>query len=31
MAMTSNAKFEEEWTCHFEIDMRNMANFDSNT
>ena len=29
MAMKNNAKFEEESTCHFKIDMRNLTNFDS--
>ena len=24
-------KFEEELTCRFEIDIRNLANFDSNS
>ena len=28
MAMTNDAKFEEELTCQFKIDMRNLANFD---
>ena len=27
--MKNNAKFEEELTCHFKIDMRNLTNFDS--
>ena len=31
MAMKNDAKFEEELTCHFKIDMRNLKNFDSNT
>ena len=31
MAMKNNAKFEEELTCHFKIDMRNLTNFDSST
>ena len=26
-----NAKFEEELTCHFKSDMRNLTNFDSST
>ena len=26
-----NAKFEEELTCHFKIDMRNLMNFDPST
>ena len=29
MKMKANAKFEEEWTCQFEIGMRNLTNFDS--
>ena len=29
MAMKNDAKFEEESTCHFKIDMRNLKNFDS--
>ena len=28
MAMKNNAKFEEELTCHFKTDMRNLTNFD---
>ena len=31
MAMKNDAKFEEELTCHFKIDMRNLTNFDSST
>ena len=31
MTMKNDAKFEEEFTCHFKIDMRNLNNFDSNT
>ena len=31
MAMKNNAKFEEELTCHFKTDMRNLTNFDSST
>ena len=31
MAMKSDTKTEEELTCHFTIDMRNMTNFDSST
>ena len=31
MTMKNDAKFEEELTCHFKIDMRNLKNFDSNT
>ena len=27
MAMTNDAKFEEELTCRFKIDMRNLTNF----
>ena len=28
MTMKNNAKFEEELTCHFKIDMRNLTNLD---
>ena len=31
MTMKNNAKFEEELTCHFKIDMRNLTNFDWST
>ena len=31
MAMKNNTKFEEELTCHFKTDMRNLTNFDSST
>ena len=31
MTMKNNAKFEEELTCHFKTDMRNLTNFDSRT
>ena len=31
MAMKNDAKFEEELTCHFKTDMRNLTNFDSST
>ena len=31
MAVKNNAKFEEELTCHFKIDMRNWTNFNLNT
>ena len=31
MTMKNDGKFEEELTCHFKIDMRNLTNFDSNT
>ena len=31
MAMKNGAKFEEELTYQFKIDMRNMTNFDPNT
>ena len=27
--MKNNATFEEELTCHFKTDMRNLTNFDS--
>ena len=30
MTMTNDAKFEEELTCQFKIDMRNLTNFDQN-
>ena len=29
MTMKNNAKFEDELTCHFKSDMRNLTNFDS--
>ena len=31
MALKNNAKFEEESTCQFKIDMRNLTNFDPST
>ena len=31
MAMKSDTKIEEESTCHFKIDMRNLTNFDLST
>ena len=31
MAMKNDAKFEEELTCPFKIDMRNLKNFDLST
>ena len=31
MTMKNDAKFEEQLTCHFKIDSRNLTNFDSNT
>ena len=31
MTMKNNAKFEEELTCHFKTDMRNLTNFASST
>ena len=31
MTMKNNAKFEEELTCHFKTDVRNLTNFDSST
>ena len=31
MAMKNEAKFEEELTCQFKIDMRNLTNFDPST
>ena len=30
MAMKNDTKFEEELTCHFKVDMRNLKNFDPN-
>ena len=31
MTMKNDAKYEEELTCHFKIDMSNLMNFDSST
>ena len=31
MTMMNDAKFEEELTCHFKIDMRNLTNSDLKT
>ena len=31
MTMTNDAKFEEELTCQFKTDMRNLTNFDQST
>ena len=31
MTMKNDAKFEEELTCYFKIDMRNLTNFDLST
>ena len=31
MTMKYNAKFEEELTCHFKTDIKNLTNFDSST
>ena len=31
MTMKNDANFEEELTCHFSIDMRNLINFDPST
>ena len=31
MTMKNDAKFEEELTCHFKIDVRNSANFNLST
>ena len=28
MTMENNAKFEQELTCHFKTDIRNLTNFD---
>ena len=31
MTMKNYIKIEQELTCHFKTDMRNLTNFDSNT
>ena len=31
MKMKRGTKFGEEWTCRFNIDIRNLANFEPNT
>ena len=31
MTMKNDAKFEQELTCQFKIDMRHLTNFDQNT
>ena len=31
MTMTNDAKFKEELTCHFKIDIGNFINFDPST
>ena len=31
MTMKNDAKFEEELTCQFKIDMRNLTNFNKST
>ena len=31
MTMKNDEKFEEELTCHFKVDMRNLTNFDPRT
>ena len=31
MTMRNDTKFEEEVTCYFKIDMRNLPNFDPST
>ena len=31
MAIENDTKFEEELTCRFKIDMRNLTNFDPST
>ena len=31
MTLKNNAKFEEELTCHFKTDMKNLTNFDIST
>ena len=31
MTMKDDSKFDEELTCHFKIDRRNLTNFDPST
>ena len=31
MTIKNNAKFEEELTCQFKTDMKNLTNFDTST
>ena len=31
MTMKNDAKFEEELTCHFKLDMKNLTNIDPST
>ena len=31
MAINNDVKFEEEFTCQFKTDMRNLTNFDQST
>ena len=31
MTMKNDAKFEEELTCHFKIDIRNLTKYDPST
>ena len=31
MTMKNDAKIEDEFTCQFKMDMRNLTNFDPNT
>ena len=31
MTKKNDTKFEQELTCHFKIDMRNLTNFDPST
>ena len=31
MTMKNDPRFEEELTCHFKINMRNLTNFDPST
>ena len=31
ITMKNDAKFEEEWTCQFKIDMRILTTFDEST
>ena len=31
MTMKNDMKIEEEWTCRFKTDIRNLTNFESST
>ena len=31
MRLETDAKFKEEWSCHYKTDMRNLKNFDPST